>query len=144
MGKNGTGKEDSLSTEKSSGQRSDQTMSFAMMELYFAVGLYKTSRSERKLPVRESFAINRSSFGAFDMVGIVWEWVADEVGASEAVSDADAESARRQGQRLRIVKGGSAEESFNDMDSQSRYEVPEVTKVKVIGFRYVVVAKKSQ
>lgn len=95
-----------------------------------------------KVSAVKSFPINRSSAGAFDMVGNVWEWVADEIDASEAVSDSDAESARKQGRRLRIVKGGSAEEPLKDMDAQSRYEVPESTKVKAVGFRYVVVWKK--
>lgn len=94
-----------------------------------------------KISAVKSFPINRSSFGVYDMVGNVWEWVADEIEASEAVSDADAEAARQEGRRLRLVKGGSAEESSKDMDAQSRYEVPERTKVKVIGFRYVVLRK---
>ncbi|NOT47099.1 MAG: SUMF1/EgtB/PvdO family nonheme iron enzyme, partial [Acidobacteria bacterium] len=91
-------------------------------------------------PVK-SFPINRSSFGVYDMIGNVWEWVADEIGQGDAVSDTDVESARKKGRKLRIVKGGSVEESFKDMDSQSRYEVPEGTKVKMIGFRYLVVRK---
>lgn len=94
-----------------------------------------------KVSAVKSFPFNRSSIGAYDMVGNVWEWIADEIGDNESVSDADAESARKQGRRLRIVKGGSAEESSKDMNAESRYEVPEGTKVKVIGFRYVVVPK---
>ena len=91
----------------------------------------------------KSFALNRSSAGAYDMVGNVWEWLADEIAENEAVSDDQAESARKQGRRLRIVKGGSAEEPSKDLDARSRYEVPENTKVKVIGFRYVVELKKQ-
>jgi toxoflavin biosynthesis protein ToxD len=95
-----------------------------------------------KVSAVKSFPVNRSSFGAYDMVGNVWEWVADDIDEGEAVSDAHAESARKEGKRLRIVKGGSAEEPSSDLNAQSRYEVPEGTKVKVIGFRYVVVWKK--
>jgi formylglycine-generating enzyme required for sulfatase activity len=94
-----------------------------------------------KVSAVKSFPINRSRSGVYDMVGNVWEWVADDIDASEAVSDSDAEAARQEGRRLRLVKGGSAEESSKDMDAQSRYEVPERTKVKVIGFRYVVLPK---
>lgn len=94
-----------------------------------------------KVSAVKSFPINRTGSGVYDMVGNVWEWVADDIDASDAVSDSDAEAARKEGRRLRIVKGGSAEESSKDMDAQSRYEVPENTKVKVIGFRYVVLRK---
>lgn len=91
----------------------------------------------------KTFPTNRSSWGAYDMVGNVWEWIADDIKESEAVSDSSAESARKQGRKLRIVKGGSAEESSIEMNAQSRYEVPENTKVKVIGFRYVVIRKEQ-
>lgn len=94
-----------------------------------------------KVSAVKTFPINRSRLGIYDLVGNVWEWVADDVDASEVVSDSDVESARKQGRKLRLVKGGSAEESLKDMDAQSRYEVPEGTKVKVIGFRYVVLIK---
>lgn len=94
-----------------------------------------------KVSAVKTFPINRTGTGVFDMVGNVWEWVADEIDESDAVSDSDAEAARKAGRRLRIVKGGSAEESSKDMDAQSRYEVPENEKVKVIGFRYVVLRK---
>ncbi len=100
-----------------------------------------TKESGGKVSAVKSFAINRTGLGVYDMIGNVWEWVADEVDESETVSDTDVEAARKQGQRLRIVKGGSAEESLKDVSSQSRYEVPENTKVKVIGFRYVVIRK---
>lgn len=95
-----------------------------------------------KVSAVKAFPLNRSNAGAFDMVGNVWEWVADEIAETEAVSDPDAEAARKQGRRLRIVKGGSAEEPLKDMDARSRYEVPESTKVKAVGFRYLVVWKK--
>lgn len=94
-----------------------------------------------KVSAVKTFPINRSSSGVYDMVSNVWEWVADDIDESDVLSDSDAEHAREQGRRLRIVKGGSAEEPLKDMDVQSRYEVPENTKVKVIGFRYVVLRK---
>lgn len=92
-----------------------------------------------KVSAVKSFPINRSSSGVYDMVGNVWEWIDDDIDEHDALSDSDAETARKEGRKLRIVKGGSAEESRNEMDGQSRYEVPEGTKVNVIGFRYVVV-----
>lgn len=94
-----------------------------------------------KVSAVKTFPVNRSGSGVYDMVGNVWEWVADDIDESDAVSDSDVEAARQEGRRLRIVKGGSAEESSKDMDAQSRYEVPENTKVNVIGFRYAVIRK---
>ena len=100
-----------------------------------------TKETGGKVSAVKSFAINRSSSGVYDLIGNVWEWVADEIDETDVLSDPDAEAARKQGRKLRIVKGGSAEESLNDMDGQLRYEVPEGTKVNVIGFRYVVVRR---
>lgn len=101
-----------------------------------------SKESGGKVSAVKSFPVNRSGSGAYDTVGNVWEWVADDIDESEVLSDTEAETARKQGKRLRIVKGGSAEESLTDMSGQSRYEVPEGTKIKVIGFRYAVVWKR--
>lgn len=94
-----------------------------------------------KVSAVKTFPINRSTAGAYDMVGNVWEWVSDEVKEGETASDSYVESARKKERKFRLVKGGCAEESSSEMDAQLRYEVPENTKVKVIGFRYIVLMK---
>lgn len=91
-----------------------------------------------KISAVKSYPQNRSSFGAFDMVGNVWEWTQEKVGNGDIVTDEAVQQALDQGQNLRIVKGGSAMVSYKELSIQARYEIPEITKVPVVGFRYVV------
>lgn len=94
-----------------------------------------------KIAAVKSFSINRSPFGAFDMAGNVWEWTSDKVTKEEAVTDESVKKALETGQVLRIVKGGSAQTPAAQISSQARYEIPEKTRVPVVGFRYVVELK---
>ncbi len=89
----------------------------------------------------KKFPLNRSPFGAFDMVGNVWEWTQEKVGKNEEVTDKAVEEALESGRTLRIVKGGSAKEKTSQLSAQARYEIPEKTKVPMVGFRYVIIPK---
>lgn len=96
-----------------------------------------------KVSAVKSFPQNRSPFGAYDMVGNVWEWTQEQVGKGDIVTDEAVQQALDQGQILRIVKGGSAMVSYKELSVQARYEIPENTKVPVVGFRYVVEHKPN-
>lgn len=82
-------------------------------------------------PVK-SYQEGRSPVGAYDMAGNVWEWVADEV------TTEDGQSLIVNGKKMRIAKGGAADESKNLISATSRQEILESVKSNSLGFRYVV------
>jgi formylglycine-generating enzyme required for sulfatase activity len=94
-----------------------------------------------KVSAVKSFPLNRSSFGAFDMAGNVWEWTQDKVSETD-VSDEQVRAALKSGKILRVVKGGSATEKAAQISVRSRFEIPEQTKVATVGFRYIVGRKQ--
>jgi formylglycine-generating enzyme required for sulfatase activity len=96
-----------------------------------------------KISAVKSYPQNRSTFGAYDMVGNVWEWTQEKVGKGDVVTDEAVQQALDEGKNLRIVKGGSAMVSYKELSIQARYEIPENIKVPVVGFRYVVEHKPN-
>lgn len=97
-----------------------------------------------KVSAVKSFPLNRSPFGAYDMAGNVWEWTQDKVDKNEVVTDEAVQEALNNGQILRVVKGGSALISYKEISVQARYEIPEITRVPFVGFRYIVEAKPNE
>jgi formylglycine-generating enzyme required for sulfatase activity len=94
-----------------------------------------------KVSAVKSFPLNRSPFGAFDMAGNVWEWTQDKVSESE-VSDEQVRAALKSGKVLRVVKGGAVTEKISEISARSRLEIPQETRVAIVGFRYVVLPKQ--
>jgi formylglycine-generating enzyme required for sulfatase activity len=88
----------------------------------------------------KSFPLNKSPFGAFDMVGNVWEWTS-EIAVDRAGKPLKYIGGKIEFQNstLRIVKGGSATERRNKISAESRFAVPEEMRLPIIGFRYVIV-----
>ena len=80
--------------------------------------------------VVKSYPVGRSSCGAYDMAGNVWEWVSDEV---ESDAGGDASKAKR-----RIIKGGAANEQRAFVSATSRNVIPPDHSSRFLGFRYVV------
>lgn len=97
-----------------------------------------------KISEVKSFLPNRSPFGAYDMVGNVWEWTQEKIEKNDDVTDDSVKEALNSGKKLRIVKGGSAVTSYKELSVQARYEIPENTKVDIVGFRYIVEKKPNE
>ncbi len=91
-----------------------------------------------KISAVKSFPLNRSPFGAYDMAGNVWEWTQNKVTDEDALTDEALAKLLKNGQILRVVKGGTAKDPAKQISAQARYEMPEMTKHPHIGFRYVI------
>lgn len=101
-----------------------------------------SSETGGKVSAVKSFPVNRSPFGAFDMAGNVWEWTQDKVSEAE-VKDEQVLAALKDGKVLRVVKGGGATEKPAQISARARLEIPEQTRVAIVGFRYVVAPRKQ-
>jgi formylglycine-generating enzyme required for sulfatase activity len=94
---------------------------------------------ERKGQVRpvKSYPAGRSPCGAYDMAGNVWEWVSDEA------RDGEGKFIERGGERLRVAKGGAANEPMAFISASARSQLPPAVPRKFLGFRYVVTREKE-
>ena len=85
----------------------------------------------RVRPVK-SYEEGKSPYGAYDMAGNVWEWVADEA------RDQEGRPKAVNGVPLKVIKGGSAEEPRAFISATSRYAAAADKSSRTLGFRYVV------
>ena len=86
-------------------------------------------------PVK-SFPKGRSTSGAYDMVGNVWEWTSD------AFVDEFGNPVLSGKTKQRVIKGGSAQEERDKyLFIKARRGAPEDLKFELLGFRYVIIRK---
>ena len=98
-------------------------------------GAFSVESKSQIRPVK-SFPMNRSPYGAYDMAGNVWEWVANPG------HDTDGFPVSSDGVEYRIAKGGSVNEPKEFITTGSRVKLRADVKDKYLGFRYVVLRGK--
>jgi toxoflavin biosynthesis protein ToxD len=91
-----------------------------------------------KVRVVKSFPKNRSPYGAYDMAGNVWEWIAN------ISNSPDGYPVDSKGVSYRVVKGGSADEEADFISATTRATLKVDTRSHFLGFRYVVIRDKNE
>ncbi|MDH3530081.1 MAG: formylglycine-generating enzyme family protein, partial [Acidobacteriota bacterium] len=96
-----------------------------------------SEKKKEASPVR-SFELNRSPYGAYDMVGNVWEWTSDILRKNELVSKTSLSGYRPESQ-IHLVLGGSFNEDRSKLSNSFWAEIDAGTRNKSVGFRCVII-----
>lgn len=94
-------------------------------------------KTDKANPVK-SFPINKSPFGAYDMLGNVWEWTSEEISRKEMESE-KAKQGTTKNEKVYLVLGGSFIEKRKDLRNTFWAEINAPTRTKSLGFRYVII-----
>ena len=94
-----------------------------------------SQETKGKIVAVKNFPAGRSPFGAFGMVGNVWEWTSD------LALDDFGKPILFGKTKERVIKGGSAKEEKKFLNIDTHLARPEDKPYDALGFRYVIVGK---
>lgn len=97
--------------------------------------------TKKASPVK-SFPVNKSPFGAYDMVGNVWEWTSEKVLYKELESDI-AKKGSDKTDKVYLILGGAFDEDRKILRNNLWTEVKAETRINSLGFRYVIIPNET-
>ncbi|NNE65777.1 MAG: SUMF1/EgtB/PvdO family nonheme iron enzyme [Pyrinomonadaceae bacterium] len=102
-----------------------------------------SSKKQQATSPVKNFDLNRSPFGAYDMVGNVWEWTRERLKKNELISDR-VKSGYSKNSRIHLVLGGSFNEDRNKLANSFWAEIDAKTRNESVGFRYVIIPDQNK
>lgn len=101
----------------------------------------QSEKSTKPKPVK-SFETNKSPFGAYDMLGNVWEWTTEKV----TIKDTGKKRRKKLPAKEKkgyLALGGSFIEDRNKLSNIYWAELPTGKRDKSLGFRYVIIPSEK-
>ena len=100
-------------------------------------------KKKTKKPSRvKSFPDNVSPYGAYDMLGNVWEWTSEKIPYVEMKSEVMKKVSSKKS-RIYLALGGSFQEDRKKLKNTFWVELKAKTRNESVGFRYVIIPKDT-